>query len=323
MRRLALLAVCSVVALVFGAVPASADNGPHVAGAGALADGCAGCHRVHTAKTDMLTKETQPQLCYTCHDNTGTGATTDVVDGVSRGATPGALRGGGFEYALIDSGNADDTVPALDVSTAGSPATKTTSSHSVDGTDGVAWGNGPISATANAGSTIQLRCGSCHDPHGNGNYRILRPMPTQSGALDPGVAIPETPNTTKDYTTSNYWNAADGNEPKFIANVAAWCSTCHTRYLVNSDGPVEPSADAIFQLRHFSNARGAGGPSCIKCHVSHGSNASMGAASNTVPFPTGDVAHPDATNGNLAMVGNSSRLLRVDNRGTCQMCHEH
>ena len=69
----AVLAAC-LIALGLGAVPAVADNGPHVKGAGVLADGCADCHRVHTAKTDMMTRDTQPQLCYTCHGASGTGA---------------------------------------------------------------------------------------------------------------------------------------------------------------------------------------------------------------------------------------------------------
>jgi predicted CXXCH cytochrome family protein len=312
MKRLALLAACSVVAFMFAAVPASADNGPHVMGAGVLADGCAGCHRVHTAKTDMLTMEAQPQLCYTCHSTSGTGADTDVVGGVGRGQVTGALRGGGFEYALIDSAN-----PTGQSATRSSPAgaipvkaaAPVTSTHSVDGSDAVAWGNGAISGTASPGKSIGLRCGSCHDPHGNGNYRILRAVPNDSGAAEPGVVIKDT--ATKVYTTANYWKAADTNAPTFIANVSAWCSTCHTRYLAPSDSGVTDSNDAIYRYRHMSSSTSAltGRASCIQCHVSHGSNASMGTFSNGV----GDPGDATATGG--------SKLLRIDNRGTCQMCH--
>jgi predicted CXXCH cytochrome family protein len=309
LRRFTLLAACSAAVLLTGAVPALADNGPHSAGAGVLADDCAGCHRVHTAKSDTLTTEAQPQLCYTCHGTTGTGADTDVQAGVSRGRAPGALRGGGFRYALIDSAsatsNGNGNVPVRGAGAA------VTSTHSVDGSDGTAWGNGPISSTENLGSTIQLRCGSCHDPHGNGNYRILRAMPSQSGAVSPGVAIAEAANATKDYTTTNYWQVADANEPRFIANVSAWCSTCHTRYLASSDTSQEDSGDAVFTFRHISDETAPGQPNCIQCHVSHGSNAATGSPAR------------DAHGARENTPADDSKLLRVDNQGTCQMCHQH
>jgi len=310
MRRLALVLIGGAVGLFVGAPVASADSGPHVAGAGAVADGCAGCHRAHTGKATKLLVQAQPALCYTCHGSTGTGASTDVVDGLgysssARTPPPGALRGGGFTYALIDSAsptgqqssgsNPTGTVPVLATGVA------TTSTHSADGSDVKAWGNGAINS--GAGPTIQLACGSCHDPHGNGNYRILRGIPTQSGAS----AVNITDAGTKVYTTANYWRVADTNGAAFISNVSAWCSTCHTRYLA-VDGTT--SGDAIYTYRHKSNGTSEGSASCVQCHVAHGSNASVsGAFSNAVPNPDGTAATGD------------SRLLRINNRGTCQMCH--
>ena len=80
----------------------------------------------------------------------------------------------------------------------------------------MAWGNGAISGTASYGTVMPLRCGSCHDPHGNGNYRILRPIPDESGA-GTGVTIADA--STKTYTTENYWLVEDESAPGFIANV--------------------------------------------------------------------------------------------------------
>ncbi len=313
-------------ALLLGALPAAADNGPHVNGTGVLTDSCAGCHRLHTAKTDSLTITPQPQLCYTCHGNTGTGAATDVEDGVA--ADGGALRGGGFKYALIDAANwsgattnfrnTTGLVPALD----NGRREPVTSSHSVDGADALAYGNGPVSTTASTGTTIQLRCGSCHDPHGNGNYRVLRPIPLQSGAGG-AVAVPETAGAPKVYTTSNYWQATDANEPNFIANVAAWCSTCHTRYLAPADSGAKDSGDAVFAYRHRSDSTLPGRPSCIQCHVAHGTNATVAAPPND-PHPPGSistqVAHPDERTGG-PLPGGGSRLLRIKDQDTCRMCH--
>jgi predicted CXXCH cytochrome family protein len=96
------------------AIPAFADGGPHVVptnsgtGGAGLSGDCAGCHRAHRGQAADLLKDTLPGLCLSCHD--GTGATVNVVDGIQYSPTGfpgtktvlGALRGGGFEFALID-----------------------------------------------------------------------------------------------------------------------------------------------------------------------------------------------------------------------------
>jgi predicted CXXCH cytochrome family protein len=98
------------------AAPAFADGGPHSlvvnSGTAGLSGDCAACHRAHTAQAADLLKAAMPGLCLTCHD--GTAATTNVEDGLQyvpdgsgnpTSAVLGALRGGGFEFALIDTGN--------------------------------------------------------------------------------------------------------------------------------------------------------------------------------------------------------------------------
>jgi hypothetical protein len=61
--------------------------------------------------------------------------------------------------------------------------------------------------------------------------------------------------------------------------------------------------------RHRSTTGTVG---CMSCHVAHGSSAIMGTNSGAVPWPGGGAA----PNGNAR-----SSLLRVDNRGVCQSCH--
>ncbi len=321
-RSLALIALGCALSLLAGAAPSSADNGPHVMGQGFATDTCAICHRIHTAQAPDLLKEPETELCYTCHGAAATGASTDVVDGVGypnteRTGTPGALRGGGFEYALIDSGHPSGqgsegkdpggVVPAL------AGGARVTSAHSVDSSSQTDWGNGPISASVDYGKTISLTCGSCHDPHGNGMYRLLRPIPLESGASKPGVEIPEPAEMKGNesehvYTTENYWDVEDKYAPDFIAKISAWCALCHTRYL--SSTSYTASGDAVFTDRHISNGTTQGSPSCIQCHVAHGSNASVEAAgSMAIHSPEEVPAGPD------------SRLLRIDGRGTCRMCH--
>jgi len=384
MKKLIFLGIGSALVFTMGGVgPASADNGPHISTAATAAgitsvtaDRCAGCHRIHTAKSNdgmLLTTTTQEALCFTCHGAAGSGAGTNVVDGVGytdrdRGTAPGALRGGGFNYALINSAGAtkemyvtatgslsrqNQNIPALGLG-AKQPVT---SNHTL-GTPSAAWGNGTIGS--GVGAAITLECGSCHDPHGNGNYRILKPIPNDSGyvpfvktaakaavvaadgtittpavaaVMSPvdGITIPDA--GAKVYTTTNYWLAGDRNVPKtagvalgatesdgFIANVADWCTTCHTRYYApNSSSRKPPSTgDAIYTYKHTSNegSKVAGNKNCVTCHVAHGSNASAnGTESSRVTQPDGSTAKQHS----IGAAG--SRLLRVDNRGICLMCH--
>lgn len=381
--RLVALGATAAAAFFLGAVPAYADNGPHVSTAtntpttgvkitDAGQGRCASCHRAHTARAAYLLNATSEEsLCYSCHGDGGTGATTDVQSGlgydaaatttypngttltVDRGTTVvGALRGGGFEKAALGTGKATKEIylsgsnyrsrnqlvpPQTDT------PQETTSSHL--GGVGTMWGNGPLSGTANPGKDMstttatKLECTACHDPHGNGQYRILRAVPSDSGAAT-GITIKDT--TNKVYTTTNYWIAGDPNavadtgtttilgatsitDPtpvaktianpvsSFQANVAAWCTTCHTRYLAPSGSWGQSSGDAVFTYRHTgdnvgsTNGDSAANRNCIQCHVAHGTNAQM--PNSKVEWPNGTTPSSD------------SRLLRVDDRGTCVMCH--
>jgi predicted CXXCH cytochrome family protein len=332
--------------ILLAAAPVLADNGPHTAADnsgvnGIATDSCAGCHRAHTAKgANLLAEASETALCYTCHGRTGTGATTNVQDGqqyealdgsipgpvagVVRGTTlAGALRGGGFDAAAIG------TLPAL----LGDPIgplvdpVATTSRHDV-GTTATAWGRGDISAGAVAGNPIALTCGSCHNPHGNSRYRVLNPTPVgaYTGAYT-GIAAgtaddrPSMSNvdiadaTAYTYTTTDYWGPADPFAPGYIAGVSEWCASCHTRYLAGPGAGSASSGDATFTFRHATTGTAASidgteVPSCVQCHVSHGSNAAMGTNSRAVPLPDGT---------SRALMPSS--LLRIDNRGICVKCH--
>jgi predicted CXXCH cytochrome family protein len=383
--------------LFLAAVPALADGGPHVAAANSglstlAADGCAGCHRAHTAQGELLLAAPDEEaLCLSCHGAAVTGATTDVESGIQyalgttdvRGETvAGALRSGGFVEARLDSGNPSRiSYPRLffggyvtffsalvPVLPAGQPVT---SAHlALDGTgvtaQGVAWGNG--ATNSGAGAVTSISCASCHNPHGNGTYRILNPIPGDgSGALvEVGSGVTVTDATlptgtgadgTRNYTIQNgrtlgdvlnaglgatagdYWRrylpwdgvpgwngtgatpatGVAGDRPMYVpgganltsfrAQITAWCSACHTRY-DGTTGAQTDTGDDVFRYRHD-----VGQVECTQCHVGHGSNAAMAGEgstsfSATFPYPGGTVT------------SDSSRLLKIDNRGTCQACHD-
>ncbi len=394
MRRFALLLAGGALWLFLAALPTLADGGPHAmaqnSGSSTLtADGCAACHRAHTAKGLYLLNDASASVsidnyCTTCHGAGGTGATTDVMTGIQyavgtstvRAVSPqlGALRGGGFQQARIDSSNA---VRASYLSTRGTSfvskvgvttPTAVTSAHiALSGVTGLepqnkVWGNG----TTGAGPVVDLECTTCHNPHGNGQYRILRPVPALSATVgtfaatntaltsvvaddaanlaavvSPGTDArnytviqanplggryllasqvaagePDTfTNTAGDYFHRKVpWNsisstgtqdAPNGDATNFNSQINTWCLQCHSRYL--STGWDVNTGDPTFTYRHSQTKD----KSCLTCHVAHGSNAAMN-GTNTSNFP-----YPDGTTKT-----NSSRLLKVDNRGTCQLCHE-
>lgn len=347
MRRLALLLAGGAVWALLAAAPVFADNGPHHQGASPITDGCSGCHRAHTGQaSNLLVNSSQTALCYTCHGTTGTGATTDVQDGVQyapvttaqvttrvrtgSGTTfAGALRGGGFDRAVIDTsltGAGSTGANAGKIGTLSNFVT-TSSKHNVDAA-GTAWGRGNISATKNVGTSISLTCASCHDPHGNGHFRILKPTPDSAytgsySGITPIQSSMSNVNiadvTTYVYTTTNYWHPEDASQSgstSYIANVSAWCSSCHTRYLAGATSATSSSGDLVFKYRHTTTGNSFAGsaataPTCVQCHVSHGSNASMGSNSQAVPLPGGTTGR-----------GADSNLLRINNRGVCEKCHQ-
>ena len=312
-------------------------------------------------------------------------------------AVAGALRGGGFVNARIGSGSAataadrptrisypkwDGTQSRLEtwfsefvpVLPAGQPAT---SGHlKVDGAAGVVptnslWGNGPL-GSSNTGPIVALECTACHNPHGNGSYRILNPVPSPtvvSGVFtpvaDPGIKVTDaplpSPGQTRNYTVietalvsgvgsdptaGDYWrlfspwdgvptydpsnpdadshgivpgSGISGDQPPGLTTsqatawrgqITAWCSACHTRYAAPRSAATNDSGDSVYAYRHQTNQT-----ECTQCHVAHGSNAVMdGAYASTYAYP----AEP----GDPALSGPSSRLLKLDNRGTCEACHD-
>ena len=402
MRRLVLLLGAGAMWLFLAALPALADGGPHVAsinnGSSSLtADSCAGCHRIHTAEAPMLLKTDEEALCLSCHGAATTGATTDVAtgiqyvpasDGTRTGTQLGALRNGGFVEARIGTDDPArvrygtqiaDFYAKVGVGVSG----PVTSAHLPElaglTQPGRAWGNGANGS--GPGPVVDISCGTCHNPHGNGQYRILNPIPLGNEPPPgftpipaPGQPVIDSPadnpdpaeSDTKNYTviqirgtqgddgtfllyaddvldggygptTGDYWHryvpwlpasttargsdAPNGRPSSFNLQMINWCSACHTRYNSPSGGervdPITGDPDPIYHWQHQTSSNSRYNTACTTCHVSHGTNASMAVFSASVPYPNGDV--PGVTPG---IDNGASRLLKIDNRGTCQACHD-
>jgi predicted CXXCH cytochrome family protein len=157
-----------------------------------------------------------------------------------------------------------------------------------------------------------------------------------------------------DYTTPKYAKAPEltpGN-PDPLKGMSGWCVGCHTFYM-GTPGSISASqtyeADTIFgevvrhrhpvnvELSTFTGPRAVvannGLPlahdpgeltaenndwiDCMTCHYAHGTTAVMTGYANVLDPRT---QNPDSGNGGVAPTDDSA-LLRVNNRGVCERCH--
>lgn len=320
---------------------ARANGGPH-GGYTATTDACAGCHRAHTAAAPRLLVDAVPNLCFTCHGSSATGANTNVTDGLYEGTGGGNLLAGGFVNY--------QSVPV-------------SSTHSVNGTWQNAWGSGvnwagstydcagchndesglrwpgtpewgispnawPTYPGRGQNVTMPLTCTSCHDPHGGRNYRLLqqRMHPPYTQQTDPPGYVLVTSNETGGQNPNQPGYVPNYTNPNYRLGLGDWCTGCHYSY---HDSPsinpfnAEDDKGLVARYRHQMNIQlgalttglpledpsGNGASAddqlfCLSCHFAHGTNvAATGLASNVAP-------------------ANDSTLLRMENRGVCEDCHK-
>jgi predicted CXXCH cytochrome family protein len=190
MKKLVFALTLGLLFIAALATTALADNGPHGGSFSATTDACANCHRAHSAvigENSLLVQE-KFAMCMTCHN--GSGAGTNVEDGVYsqtgadayykqgagavvEGAPAGPLLGGGFvNTAMTTAWNGLETFTA---GTLGS--NPTTSTHTVKGLGvvpstgiGTVWGSGANNST---NESTTLECTSCHNPHGKAGWTVV------------------------------------------------------------------------------------------------------------------------------------------------------
>jgi predicted CXXCH cytochrome family protein len=219
---------------------------------------------VATPAAGLLLRATPMELCLSCHDGSKASA-PDVITPVSYVADPAA---GQFP------------------NTGGTP---TTIAHHL---------NNPTPEVPPGGAiAMVLTCTTCHDPHGNANYRNLRPDPTLTGL--PAVSV-----------IANQTVLPNGSNPSAVyvptniiykSGVSLWCENCHGVPLAGSDHPVDRTmfGSAIASYTRWSTGTqttvtSVGGtplprvpahsptddvyPSsddqvmCLSCHKAHGSS---------------------------------------------------
>ena len=329
--------IALALALATGAIwagAAFADDALYHGGYAQITNRCSGCHRTHTATgIRLVSSDSIYGLCTSCHGPTSGLSVTDGVEYEtdashrSTGVIVGALKGGGFEKAFMNT----------DLATVPTAVTTATSAHKVMGMTGytgdTVWGLGGLNSGAGTAG-FQLQCTTCHDPHGGSGeggvatYRILRSniasrVPGASGPVTvPDVPLPAGANAHDDFmisdtTTYKYYGEAYAGVS--LPTLSQWCATCHTRIHASGLGSGSTSSgDSIYNFRHrtdgsnVSTSDANGAPACLTCHVAHGSSAVVSGRAAQVPKP-----------GTAGGTGNTldSSLLRVNQNGVCQLCH--
>ncbi|RME10744.1 MAG: hypothetical protein D6816_02925 [Bacteroidetes bacterium] len=291
----------------------SANGGPH-GGYTATTDGCAGCHRAHTAPGPRLVlADGTYDLCITCHGAAGSGANTNVDDGYFLSSrNPRSTTG---------VANTPDNAPLLGGGFVNYQGTAVTSTHDATGVTNAAWGNGTTRGVTGA-LAENLSCASCHDPHGSPNYRIMREIvngnPVTIQQVDEGAA--------KDYDTEQWGTGT-----------STLCAACHDAYhrtnpgqaTILDGGTYTHRVDMPYNFGANANPETVGMSGytlplaesgtnntvvCMTCHLPHGTSAQMTGQANGGPSGTGTLP------GNTTAT--DSALLRLDNRGVCEVCHQ-
>ena len=331
-------------------------------------EGCASCHRAHAGQDSYLLRMDQEDLCFSCHG--APGAMTLVEEGVLNGTGEG-LRGGGFEEAsMVTWAPVSTTVVANGANGGydhpGAPQVVDSSHKGADGVwGGTAWGFGPAANPAYAGkANLTLECATCHNPHGNGNYRMLRPKPVGGYNDNNATSVVISDDISTDVSryialyriVTNTTTPVDGwykdwgyasnlfskvpingvltnvvtstvltggvQEARTMPVMSAWCGQCHSRHEAPGGSYRTDSTDAIFKYRHNTSWSGSalrgtnyegatGSRTCMTCHVSHGTAATMG----------GDAADASWQGIGGTTGPSGSRLLTTNNRGVCRQCH--
>ncbi len=187
---------------------------------------CDGCHTMHNSEGgdpvatstnfDLLKYETASDLCLSCHESS-----YGAVFGQDPLSPPPEMGAGNFVFLLEDNLNdaPNGSANPIDGDAAG---------HNIIAPSRgvIADGNYVNSPGGNYPSS-EMGCTSCHDPHGNSNYRMLYGDGQESAQ---GYVFSfSAPLATGIELDSG--GEAVGNHNAYLGGMSEWCANCHLGYL--------------------------------------------------------------------------------------------
>jgi len=218
-----LLAIVVVVAL-WGS-PEAGLAGVHDQGVGS----CQLCHAMHTAGgggpgqggggggASLLRDGPASDICLNCHatDSGAVMAFDPLVPSPERGP-------GNFIFLLSD--NLNDGLSGVS-----NPIPGDAAGHNVRAPGhGLSADGTRMTSPGGTYPANQLKCTSCHDPHGNTNYRMLRGPGNQQGSG--GRFTYAAPIATGLGLTAGEVESG-ANHVAYISGMSLWCANCHFDYL--------------------------------------------------------------------------------------------
>jgi hypothetical protein len=213
---------------------------------------CPDCHTIHYSEdalpptraeaggpwSQLLRYSNVNELCLSCHDGSEP-KSPDVLDPVTQYAGSGDEHSGGGFFA---GGDGFLNVNGHDLGGAGSTV--------------------PLSTMG----SVTLSCASCHDPHGNGNYRNLKPDPG-IGAGRPvvlGTDVFENVSPPVPPTEAGVVQAYKRSNIGYRSGMVQWCMECHDLALtggqtLGTSHPNEaPMSGFLAAASHWVAGTGAG-----------------------------------------------------------------
>jgi predicted CXXCH cytochrome family protein len=185
---------------------------------------CAICHIMHASDDGqvvivesgpLLLAASSSDLCLTCHDQ-------DTVFGMDPLNPPPERGAGNFVFLLED--NINDAPDGQSFPIGGEAA-----GHSIISLDRATAADTRFQeAPGGIFPSSDLGCTSCHDPHGNSNFRMLNGTgPVQGGIAD--FTNPAPAAVGLDISNPLAVEAND-QHTAYLAGMSAWCANCHGAY---------------------------------------------------------------------------------------------